>query len=82
MKKSIGTPEQLHFQKLLRVIRQESDLTQVNVANWLCKPQSFICKYESSERRLDLPELREVCLSLGIALIELAKRFETGIKQK
>ena len=82
MKKSIRTIEQLYLQKLLKDIRQESSLTQLDVAKHLGRPQSFVSKYESGERRLDLPELREVCLSLGTTLIELVTRFESGSKQQ
>ena len=80
MKKSIRTLEQLHLQGLLKAIRHESSLTQIDVAEKLSRPQSFVSKYESGERRLDLPELKRVCQSLGITLIEFVMRFEEGLK--
>lgn len=61
---------------LLRDLRVEAGLRQVDVADRLTKPQSFVSKYEAGERRLDLIELREVCAVLGIGLVEFAKRFE------
>ncbi len=81
MKKSIHSPEQVHLQKLLKIIRQEYDLTQNDVANRLGKPQSFVSKYESGERRLDLSELREICLAIGVKLIDLVIRFEKTLKK-
>jgi len=42
-------------------------LRQVQVAEALDVPQSFVSKYESGERRLDLIELRQVCAVLGVS---------------
>ena len=44
------------LQNLIKA-RQESDLTQVDVAQKLKKPQSFVSKVERGERRLDVVEL-------------------------
>lgn len=44
------------FLKKLRQARADSGLTQVQVAKRLKKPQSFVSKTESGERRLDLVE--------------------------
>lgn len=80
MKKSISTKEQQFLQELLKNVRQESSLTQIDVAKRLGKHQSFVSKYENGERRLDLPELKEVCSSLGIKLVAFVKRFEKNIE--
>ncbi|MFT5290601.1 MAG: DNA-binding XRE family transcriptional regulator [Planctomycetota bacterium] len=64
--------------QLLRTVREEKGLTQVGLADTLGKPQSFISKIESGERRLDLVELREVCRALGITLTTFVERFEAG----
>lgn len=44
------------LQNLLKA-REESNLTQVNVASKIKKPQSFVSKVERGERRLDVVEL-------------------------
>lgn len=54
------------FQKALIDARQENALTQQEVALRLGKPQSFVSKYESGERRLDVVEFLAVCKALGI----------------
>jgi len=61
---------------LLRELRTEAGLRQSDVAARLGEPQSFISKYESGERRIDVLEARELCLALGLSLEELARRME------
>jgi transcriptional regulator with XRE-family HTH domain len=61
---------------LLRKIRSEAGLRQVDLAKRLRQPQSFVSKYESGERRLDLLELQQVCHALGTSLSHFVKRFE------
>jgi transcriptional regulator with XRE-family HTH domain len=63
---------------LLRQVREEAGLRQVDFAERLGRPQSFVSKLETSERRLDLIEIREVCHACGIRLIRLVRRFESG----
>jgi len=48
------------FLKLLVQARKDSGLTQVQVARKLGKPQSFISKCESGERRVDFVELQHL----------------------
>lgn len=78
--KSIYTAEQEKLQALLRQIRTDAGLTQVDLAKRLGRPQSFVSKYESGERRLDLVELRRVCQELGVTLTKLVAMFEAAIK--
>lgn len=61
---------------LLKRARKEAGLRQVDVAERLDVPQSYVSKYESGERRLDLLELRAVCEALGISTLSFVKRFE------
>ncbi len=61
---------------LLREVRTEAGLTQVEMSRALGVPQSFVSKYESGERRLDLLELQQVCQAFGVSLETFVKRFE------
>jgi transcriptional regulator with XRE-family HTH domain len=45
--------------------RNESGLTQAQVAQKLSKPQSFISKIESGERRVDFVELQYLAKIYG-----------------
>jgi transcriptional regulator with XRE-family HTH domain len=47
------------FLNRLREARQQARLTQVQVARKLRRPQSFVSKCESGERRVDVVELAE-----------------------
>ena len=45
--------------------RRKAGLTQAEVAKSLNKPQSFVLKYESGERLLDMAEYIEIARVLG-----------------
>jgi transcriptional regulator with XRE-family HTH domain len=75
MPKTEISPEE-RLLKLLRTVRGEAGLTQNEVAQALGQPQSFVSKFESGERRLDVLELREVCRVLGLTLGDFVKRLE------
>jgi len=61
---------------LLKQVRTEAELRQVDLAKKLHQPQSFVSKYESGERRLDLLELNQVCRACGTTLLAFVKRFD------
>jgi len=53
-------------------------LRQVDLAQRLVRPQSFVSKYVAGERRLDLVELRSICGALGVSLADLVRGWEQG----
>lgn len=65
---------------LLKEARERSGLTQREVADQLNVPQSFVSKYESGERRLDVLELRRICRVLNITLAELIGNIESLLR--
>jgi transcriptional regulator with XRE-family HTH domain len=46
------------------------------MAGRLGVPQSFVSKYETGERRLDLEEVQAICRVLGLSLVEFAVELE------
>jgi transcriptional regulator with XRE-family HTH domain len=76
MSKRFPHEQQDLLHRLLREIRQEAGLRQSDLAERLGQPQSFVSKYESGERRLDVLELRHVCTAVGISLTEFATRLD------
>ncbi|MFB9902884.1 helix-turn-helix domain-containing protein [Allokutzneria oryzae] len=65
MEKSIYSADYRRLCALLHTLRTEAGLTQVQVAAKLNVPQSFVSKYESGQRRLDVIELGRVAHALG-----------------
>lgn len=76
MEKSIYTYQQEKLQQLLRTLREEAGLRQVDLAHSLGEPQPFVSRYERGERRLDILELRKICNVLGISLRKFVDRLE------
>ncbi len=70
------------FIHLLREIRREAGLTQVQLAERLDVLQCEISNYERGEKRLDIVELTQIVDAIGIPLNEFIDRFErmTGRK--
>lgn len=75
MDKSIYSAEYKQLCALLRQIRRNAGLTQVQVAERLGAPQSFVSKYEAGERRLDVIELRHVAEAMGTTLNAVVARL-------
>lgn len=67
--------------QMLCSLRADLGLRQIDLAEKLGKPQSFISKYESGERRLDLVELNEICRALHVSLSEVASRLEHRLNE-
>lgn len=64
--------------RALKKLRTERGLTQVELAEMLQKPQSYVSKFESGERKLDFVEVMHVCAALETkptALIELYEKL-------
>ncbi|HWC36039.1 MAG TPA: helix-turn-helix transcriptional regulator [Mycobacteriales bacterium] len=76
MDKAIHSAAQDALCRLLREHRRRAGLRQVDVAARLDEPQSFVSKYESGERRLDLVEVRQICVALDVPFLALMAEFE------
>lgn len=50
--------------EILKTIRLNKGITQLQLADTLHKPQSFISKYENGERRIDVYEFIHICKAL------------------
>jgi transcriptional regulator with XRE-family HTH domain len=55
-----------NFRRAVTQARLGAGLTQQEIASRLAKPQSFVSKYESGERRLDVVEFILVCEAIGV----------------
>lgn len=80
----MAAPDHCHqvLQQALRAARRAAGLTQVDVAQRLRQPQSYVSKYEAGTRRLDLVELVAVCAVLGIGVQRLVEVVEKEIDRR
>ena len=58
-------------------MRTSAALTQAELAARLNRPQSFVAKYESGERRLDVVEFIEVAAAIGFDPAEFVKALSS-----
>jgi len=74
--KSLRSREHRAVISVLVAARKAAGLTQQQVAVRLRKPQSFVSKYETGERRLDVPEFIRVSRRLGADPADLIRQIE------
>lgn len=79
MTSSIFTEQYKKFRELLVQYRLTRSLTQAQLAQYLNRPQSFVSKYESGERRLDLIEFLEISEVLQFDPCELIRNINSEI---
>jgi transcriptional regulator with XRE-family HTH domain len=46
------------------------------LAEKIKKAQSYISKYESGQRKLDIFEIKDICNSLDMSLVEFVQKFD------
>src|SRR4051812_16552934 len=80
VRKNIRLNQQKKLLVLLRGVRVEAGLTQGELASRLAKDQTFVSKYESGERRLDILELREVCQAAGIDFVTFIRKLDRDLR--
>ena len=76
MPKTRWTSRQKKLQEILRQTRTDAGLTQAEVAERLGVPQSYVSKYESGERRLDILEVQDICAVYGVSLDKFVKKLD------
>jgi transcriptional regulator with XRE-family HTH domain len=59
----------------LSAARRRANLTQVELAARLRKPQSFVSDYERGQRRVDIAEFVVISQTLGAEPIEILKEI-------
>jgi transcriptional regulator with XRE-family HTH domain len=64
--KSVHSQEHRAFRALMIEAREKAGLTQQVLAKRLGKPQSFVAKYETGERRIDVIEFMIIARTIGL----------------
>lgn len=80
--KSIHNKAYQSLLQLLRLKRISQGVTQEQLASRLGIGQGIVSKIETHERRLDVIELREICLALGISFPEFVTEFDEYLKKE
>jgi transcriptional regulator with XRE-family HTH domain len=81
----VGSLHEASYRLLLeriRSVRRAADVTQARLAEKLGTDQSFVSKYERGERRLDVVELRAICVALGIDFVDFLSEFEKKLRER
>ena len=76
--------EKCNYEKLLillKEIRQQHGIRQVELAEQLSVPQSFVSKYESGERQLNILELRRICQVIGVPFDDFIQQLEEKLNE-
>ena len=68
---NVHTPEYIEFIARLRNVRLDKQINQRELAARLGKPQSYVSKVETCERRIDVIETAQWCLRLGISISDV-----------
>lgn len=80
VRKSIYTEEYKTMLAELRRLRERSTVTQEELSQRLGITQSTLSKCERGERRIDVSELRRICLALGTSLTEFVAAYEKRLE--
>lgn len=64
---------------LLKEARNKAEMTQVELSVALDKPQSYVSKYETGERKLDLVEVADICDALNCDLVVFCKQYQKNV---
>lgn len=81
MKKSLYTLENNILLSLLRKIRQEAGLTQTQMADKLGVNQSWVSYYERGSRKLDMLQVRQICLAVSVPFAEFFAMLDRTIRE-
>jgi transcriptional regulator with XRE-family HTH domain len=78
MKKSVWHKKYKTLSLELLNLRKDAGLTQIQLAEKLDKPQSYISKYESGDRYLDFIEVLAVCEACNADPIQLIQKLNVS----
>jgi transcriptional regulator with XRE-family HTH domain len=76
--KSVHSPNQAAFCRLMIAARKNAGLTQQDLAKRLKKPQSFVAKYEGGERRIDVVEFLAIVEAIGADPIKVLRALKAA----
>ncbi len=82
MKKSVHSEPYSAFAALLVGARKRTGMRQIELAQKLNKPQSFVSKFECGERRLDVIEFLVIIDALGADPFAILAEASKALRKK
>lgn len=82
MARSLRTPGHLALMQVLTEARKEMRVTQQELADRLDRPQSYVAKVETGERRLDVIEFIEWTTAIGVPSAKLMSKIAESVLGK
>lgn len=79
MPKQRWSNERMRVAALLRGMRIDAGMTQVEVADHTDLTQSELSRMETGERSIELHEIAQICRACGGSLVSLAEQFENSV---
>lgn len=77
MRKSIHDDENVLLVEMLKEARVKAGLSQQELAERLEHYRTFVSKYEARERRLDIAEVRKICMALELDFIRFLTEYDS-----
>jgi transcriptional regulator with XRE-family HTH domain len=81
MKRSLNSQEHNILLQTLYSLRVGIGIRQIDLAEKLNIPQSFISKIENGERRIDVVELKWIVEAMGVSLGDFVAEFEKRLNE-
>lgn len=81
MHRKRGTPPHLRLLDILIGARVAKGLTQAELAERLERPQSYVSKVETGERRLDVVEMIYLCREIDVDPVELVEAVALVVEE-
>ena len=82
MEKTIYSNAYAAFCRVIRDTREAKGITQTRLAHALNRPQSFVAKIESGQRRVDVVELIALAKGLGCSPVDLVERLAKELERE
>jgi transcriptional regulator with XRE-family HTH domain len=79
MTRSVFSPAYRRLREWLVEARHARGISQVQLANLLGRPQTFVSKYERGERRLDFVEVLEITAALHVDARDLVEELQLPV---
>lgn len=67
--------------KHLKKMRADAGLSGPEIQRRLNRPNSYVSKVESGEKRLDVLELREYCQACGVSVVDFIHSLEKKLSK-